>query len=521
MVPLKMGILDLADELLRIILEYVASEPEKPISLERRAYLSQESFKLPLPLEPDDADTVAKFRLTCRKFALLGVIHQFSRVTTRFSRKGLERLEKIANQPHIAGRVKKFSYMVPFFYDQGRERIQELLRTRPESFGFLDVGHFQEKVNEQRDILRTRKDARILHFALRRFTSLQHVQILRLQDQQDAVLISYMRGHNELNSLVPTWPPACLHSAKTIGQALLESESPCSRFSSPMLSPQSVLGAANNPPSTLGILAERLTCLELHFDDSTDLDVRMRHLSSLSKALFTAAKNIEAVHIGFPSYRPLTLRLEELFHNVKWEKLQAFGIQAWRLNADEILGIAQRHKDTLRGLRLRDVLLKDGSMWRDVLPCLRDDLTRLDWVSLRRIGYEKHFDEQFVMGAEVPDDPLGSDSSDESDDDSHYEYDGEHDDPSDDHSGSGNDADGSSIAGTESDAETDEPEQGGTLHFPPMPDTPASITWCNCNGHMDSVDALGDDGVMVTNQQRKFWEKWVVRKICTEQHGHK
>ena len=55
--------------------------------------------------------------------------------------------------------------MVPFFYDQGiitdpasaifetdqvtgRERIQELLRTRPESFGFLDVGHFQEKVNE-------------------------------------------------------------------------------------------------------------------------------------------------------------------------------------------------------------------------------------------------------------------------------------------------------------------------------------------------------------------------------------
>jgi len=89
MVPLKMGILDLADELLRIILEYVASEPEKPISLERRAYLSQESFKLPLPLEPDDADTVAKFRLTCRKFALLGVIHQFSRVTTRFSRKDL------------------------------------------------------------------------------------------------------------------------------------------------------------------------------------------------------------------------------------------------------------------------------------------------------------------------------------------------------------------------------------------------------------------------------------------------
>ncbi|KNG47348.1 f-box domain-containing protein [Stemphylium lycopersici] len=517
-----MGILNLADELLRIILEYVASEPEKPISLERRAYLSQESFKLPVPHDNNQAQTIAAFRLTCRKFSDLGVIHQFARVTTRFSQRGLDRLEKIAGQPHIARRVKKFSYMVPFFYDEGRERMQELLRTQPESFGLIDVRHFQEKANEQRDIVRTRRDALVLNSALRQFTSLQHIQILRVQDQEEGELINYMRNH-ELNDLVPRWPPACLHSAKTIGQALLKSGSPCSRISSPMLSPQSVLGAAENPPTTLGILAGRLTCLELHFDDSTDLDIRMRNLSSLSKALFTAAKNIEALHIGFPSYRPLTLRLEELFHHVKWDKLQAFGIQAWRLDAEEIIGMAYRHRETLRGLRLRDVLLREGSRWKDVLPCLRDDLPRLDWVSLRRIDYEQHFDEQWVLGAEVPDDPLiGSDSSDESED---WEYEGEQEDPSDDHSGSENDPDGSSIAGTESDAGIDEqelePEQGGTLHFPPMPDTPASITWCNCNGHMDSVDALGDDGVMVTNQQRKFWEKWVVRKICTEQHGHK
>jgi hypothetical protein len=44
-----MGILDLADELLRIIFEHVASEPEKLISLERRAYLSQESFNQTRP----------------------------------------------------------------------------------------------------------------------------------------------------------------------------------------------------------------------------------------------------------------------------------------------------------------------------------------------------------------------------------------------------------------------------------------------------------------------------------------
>jgi hypothetical protein len=374
-------------------------------------------------------------------------------------------------------------------------------------------------VNEQKDIVKTREDARVLKIAISAFTSLQHIQILRVQDRQDGDLINFIRQHAELNHLVELkWPPACLHSAKTIGAALLETRSPCSRFSSPMLSPQSVLGAANNPPTTLSVLAERLTCLELHFDDGTDLDERMRQLSPLSKAIFTAAKNIEAVHIGFPSHRPLTLPLEEIFHNVKWERLRAFGIQAWRLDGDEIIALARRHQETLRGLRLRDVLLKDGSRWADVLRFLRNNL-RADWVSLRRIAYAHHFDEQFILGAEVPDDPLGSDSSDESDDWDPHEDDYE---DTDDPLTNGHDADGSdaSIADSFSDAGTDEPEQGGPLHLP-MPDTPASGTWCSCNGHMDSVDILQDDGIMVTNQQRKFWEKWVVRKVCTEQHDHK
>jgi hypothetical protein len=62
-----MGILDLADELLRIILEHISQEPEKLISLERRAYLSQESFQNPTKLEPDQTQNIARFRLTCRR----------------------------------------------------------------------------------------------------------------------------------------------------------------------------------------------------------------------------------------------------------------------------------------------------------------------------------------------------------------------------------------------------------------------------------------------------------------------
>jgi hypothetical protein len=403
----------------------------------------------------------------------------------------------------------------------GRERVRELLPTLGESLGNLDVRHFVRKVKEQREIVDTQEDARVLDKALSAFTSLQHVQILRLQDQEDGQLIAYIRQHDQLNQLVELkWPPACSHSTKTIGAALLKSRSPCSRFSSPMLSPQIALGAATDPPNTLNVLAERLTCLELHFDDPTDLDNRMRELATLSKVVFNAAKNMQAVHIGFPSYSPLNLKLEEIFHNVKWEKLLAFGIQGWRLDADEIIGLAQRHRERLRGLRLRDVVLKEGSRWKDVLVFLRDDMKRLDWVSLRRIDYEKHFDEQLGFGAEVTDDYLiGSDSDDESDDWNPHEE--EEDDVHHSNQVDDEDSDGSTDD-SYSGVSTDEPEQGGNMDFPPLsPDTPASVAWCNCNTRADSAEALGDNGILVTIPQRKFWEKWVVWRSCPEHTSHK
>lgn len=113
------GILALSNELLRDILDYIEADPKKLVSLDRREYLSQESFKLPPPPSPDEAQTIGSFRLTCRRFSELGAVHQFARVTTRFSRKGLKRLENIAGQDHLAKHVKKFSYMVPFFYVEG------------------------------------------------------------------------------------------------------------------------------------------------------------------------------------------------------------------------------------------------------------------------------------------------------------------------------------------------------------------------------------------------------------------
>ena len=112
-------------ELLQKIVDYIESDPDATIGVDRRQYLSQESFRPPPP--PDTAYSravdVGHFRLACRKFSEVGARCQFKRVTTRFSKKGLVRLENIASQPHLAKHVKKFSYMVPYFYVEGESPL--------------------------------------------------------------------------------------------------------------------------------------------------------------------------------------------------------------------------------------------------------------------------------------------------------------------------------------------------------------------------------------------------------------
>ncbi|KAK5080307.1 hypothetical protein LTR16_008475, partial [Cryomyces antarcticus] len=145
-------------------------------------------------------------------------------------------------------------------------------------------------------------------------------------------------------------------------------------------------------------------------------------------------------------------------------------------------------------------------MWKDVLGHLRDNMMRLDWVSLRRIGYEKHFDEQWAAaGAEVPDDPPGgvSESEDESDGDFEHHIE----------NGDFHDHSEGSSAFTDSDEERESDDEHGPaaheINFPVLhPDTPSSIPWCNCDGrsYPDIADDLGDDGIFVSNLQRKMWE---------------
>lgn len=277
-----------------------------------------------------------------------------------------------------------------------------------------------------------------------------------------------------------------------------------------MLSTHSARDLAASPPEKLSLLVSRLTSLELHFDDSFDLDHKMMGLSGLFRDVLTAAENMQAIHVGFPSHYPLGLRLEDLFHNIRWENLSAFGIQAWKLDATEIISLVRRHRDKLRGLRLRDVLLKDDSMWKDVLQVLRAEMERLDWVSLRRIGYARRFEEQMAeTGIEIEDVPGGdSESGDEEDEFSTSAS--ELDMPSDHRS----DTD----MGEDLDEEEDNDENGpqaNEMGFPQLSDD--ARPWCNCSGQEPlSADELGDDGITVSNSQRKMWEKWCTKRCI---HG--
>lgn len=119
----------LSNELLRLILDYIEPDPEKTVPIDRRQFLSVESFDRPPPSSRGSIKDIGKFRRTCRRFAAIGEPLLFTRVAARFSRRGLEKLQILSRWPHLSRHVKKFSYMVPYFYVNGRARTTPLENT--------------------------------------------------------------------------------------------------------------------------------------------------------------------------------------------------------------------------------------------------------------------------------------------------------------------------------------------------------------------------------------------------------
>ena len=356
------------------------------------------------------------------------------------------------------------------------------------------------KSREQKKIISSGEDVRVLKKAMAAFTALQHVQLLRLIEPSILIGQTLVENH---------WSSACAHAMKTMSEALVVTNSPFSRFSGPMIHPHSVLVVQGKIPQVFMSYASRLTCLELHFDGCSDLQSKVLEMfDTCFVNILEAATDLQVLHIGFPSRTPMDIRLSRVFQQAQWLRLRAFGVQAWRLDAQEIIELARQHKNTLKGLRLRDVQLKPGGFWKDVLVMLRTEMEVLDWVSLRRIDYSTHFDDVWSSSVEVPDETPGdgSESDEETDFLNHLseqnsEVESNEDDSEDD-----------SIANTDYGPDADE--------LALLPNTPASLPFCTCSedSYPLSSDDLGDNGVFVTYQQRKLWEKWVVKR-CPEHSG--
>ena len=87
--------------------------------LDNRQFLSVESFDRPPPAARGSIRDVGNFRATCTRFADIGAPLLFTRVAARFSKAGLRRLELLASW-QVARHVKKFSYLLPYFYSNSK-----------------------------------------------------------------------------------------------------------------------------------------------------------------------------------------------------------------------------------------------------------------------------------------------------------------------------------------------------------------------------------------------------------------
>lgn len=114
-------------ELLRHVLDALEPNPDEPIPVDRRRYLSQESLDRPSPPPRSCIEDIANFRLACKQFADVGAPLLFTRVVTRLSKRDLKRLETLASW-RVATHVKRFSYLVPYFFKN---------RTKPNNGKFI------------------------------------------------------------------------------------------------------------------------------------------------------------------------------------------------------------------------------------------------------------------------------------------------------------------------------------------------------------------------------------------------
>lgn len=385
-----------------------------------------------------------------------------------------------------------------------------------------------QRLEEESSIIDTNYDLTQLRRGLAAFSGLQEIKLFRIQDEADEGLLEFLhhqhirasRNNTEPeSSLHLDWDSACSRAVTNLGIALLDSQCSLIRFTGPQISPEATLQLLQAPSATLADMAGRLTSLDINFHSYSDITPKMADLSSVFHRFFIAAKNLVAIHIGFPPKSPFNLHLESIFHNIKWKTLRTLSLQGWRLDADEINVLIRRHREHLRDFRLFAIYLRPGSHWTDVLTVLRNEMEQLDRCDLREIDYEGRFDslenaggiEVFAWEDEDSDEDEDSTQDEDSDEDmENFDEDIDPADPATPAPSSISVAAGTSppdmqqLSGFGTDA-------GGSWLPPRLRGKRAPLrrgSWENL--HIISPDELGDNGVHVDREQVRLWEAWVL-----------
>ena len=120
----RTSIHDLPDEILAKIVDHIQPDPEKFVPVYYRRFLSVESLEI---TPPSNADRdIRQFRRACRRFARVGEPSLFTVIGVRFSTRGLEKLEELIGwKSDVARHVKRFSYLVPYYYPSKQTHGQE------------------------------------------------------------------------------------------------------------------------------------------------------------------------------------------------------------------------------------------------------------------------------------------------------------------------------------------------------------------------------------------------------------
>ncbi|KAK0113602.1 hypothetical protein ONS95_013847 [Cadophora gregata] len=568
-------ILNLPEEVWTKIYKLLGYNKENLLPLWKRASLSVESFAS-APPHPHDLDTghshIGKFRLVCKRWAELGLKNQFARVQIRFSNRDFPRLRRLARWQHAASNVKQFSYIVPRFYSKDAYQFEEILhhfnvsstnsqvgeRRQPSTESQRRVAeHYRRqifnamlKAREQKRIIIEEIDQDALRVAMKAFTHLKQIRVMRVVDPVDggwAIFLQnnpiYADAHTESE-----WTAASDHAISTLYAAIRRSGSPFVRFSSRFMEPSMPISLTNSLISQVGGIARQLISIELQFVDDTDPNERLATLSPLFRIFFKAAGHLESFHIG--CNRQISVPLAVVFHNVHFENLNHIGLSKWQLDWEDLLKMLERHQ-RLKSLRLREIVLRRTSLeesnWEKVLRFIRLNLRWLEWLSLRDIGYEDTptFDGMHPLApfyqpqhngseSDLDNDPNDWDSSEvEDDDDSdlgdtpnqpanvhdiqhplNQDVDIAQDTGSEDE-GSDDEAmdeyEGSVRSTTGPGDDDDHHSDLGSVHNETLSAVDAKPGQCACE-HGFALDNIGDNGILVTKDQWKRWQIWAMKR---------